>query len=299
MVDELSWALYAVRLVHGVGIGGLFATFFTSATDLIPVGRRAEGIALFGISGIAAGGIGPLVGEIVLHRGGYALYFPTLAALAFVALLGTLLLGRIGGLRHTATPAETHMRHLIFEPGRLRLWLVVATFGFTIGGFTIFVAPHVEREGLRSVSLFFLSYSASAVVLRAFFSTLPDRIGLRRSLFPSLLALVLTALFLGFDATNRGLVIAGIFGGVGHGFAFPVLGALAVERAPQRERGAVMSVFTSAIDVGFLASGPALGYVARPYGYPAAFLGCGAMAIVGLVIFFARRRVREPVAQPR
>mgnify|MGYP000444022024 CR=1 FL=1 len=43
----------------GIGAGGIFATFFTAAGDIIPPERRSQGIAFFGISGMAAGAAGP------------------------------------------------------------------------------------------------------------------------------------------------------------------------------------------------------------------------------------------------
>lgn len=294
-VSELSPLLYVLRLIHGVGIGGLFAAFLTSAADLIPDERRAEGLALFGISGIAAGGIGPFVGERLIAAGGFPLYFRCLSAIAGAALLGTLWLAFLTPLGRATERASVHMRTLILDPERLRLWTVVATFGFAIGGFAIFVAPHVAERDLASVTLFFAPYSASAVLLRILFRRLPERLGYRRSLGPALLSVALTALVLATDASDRGLVVAGLLGGIGHGFTFPILGAIAIAHAPRSERGAVVSVFTSAIDIGFLASGPALGWIAERGGYGAAFGACGFVSLVGIALFYGRTRTPATV----
>ena len=50
--SQLGWELYGIRIGIGIGIGTLFATYFTCASDLIPAQRRTEGLALFGIFGI-------------------------------------------------------------------------------------------------------------------------------------------------------------------------------------------------------------------------------------------------------
>src|SRR5262245_1430759 len=47
-VTEVSWLAYVLRLIMGAGVGALWTGYFTFATDLIPIPRRTEGIALFG-----------------------------------------------------------------------------------------------------------------------------------------------------------------------------------------------------------------------------------------------------------
>ena len=50
--------LYLWATVHAIVWGALFASYFTYAADLTPPGRRAEGIAVFGVFGMTANGLG-------------------------------------------------------------------------------------------------------------------------------------------------------------------------------------------------------------------------------------------------
>jgi hypothetical protein len=57
--------------------------YFTYAADLAPPLRRAEAIAMFGVAGMTANGIAPILGERVIDAGGYAAYFALAMALGW------------------------------------------------------------------------------------------------------------------------------------------------------------------------------------------------------------------------
>jgi MFS family permease len=64
---QLGWELYGIRVGIGIGIGTLFATYFTCASDLIPAERRTEGLALFGIFGILPLLVNPVISFFFPH----------------------------------------------------------------------------------------------------------------------------------------------------------------------------------------------------------------------------------------
>ncbi|MGH7893149.1 MAG: MFS transporter, partial [Candidatus Binatia bacterium] len=79
-------ALYLWVTLHEIVWGALFAAFFTYAADLAPPARRAEGIAVFGVAGMSANGLAPILGERVIDASGYGAFFAL--AIGF-ALAGT------------------------------------------------------------------------------------------------------------------------------------------------------------------------------------------------------------------
>ena len=60
--------MYVWVTLHAVVWGALFASYFTYAADLTPPERRAEGIAVFGVFGLAPNGIAPMLGEAIIAR---------------------------------------------------------------------------------------------------------------------------------------------------------------------------------------------------------------------------------------
>src|SRR5206468_11382710 len=77
--------LLAATVVHCVLWGALFASYFTYAADLVPPGRRAEGIAVFGAAGMLTNGLGPSLGEVVIARAGFSAFFLTAAGFALLS----------------------------------------------------------------------------------------------------------------------------------------------------------------------------------------------------------------------
>ena len=80
--------------------------------------------------------------------------------------------------------------------------------------------------------------------------------------------------------------MAGLLCGAGHGYAFPVLFSLVVERARPQERGAAAAFFTTLDWLALLAAGPVAGYVIEQAGYGVTFLGLAVLLTVGMAVFY-------------
>jgi len=86
-------------------------------------------------------------------------------------------------------------------------------------------------------------------------------------------------------SSGADIIAAGGLCGLGHGFAFPILIALAVSRARPAERGAAMSIFTALFDAGVLVGGPLFGAVIQLAGYGAMFASAAGMLLAGSMLF--------------
>ncbi len=304
LVTDVGPLFYAVRLFHGVGMGGLFAAYFTGAADLVPESRRTEGIAIFGTGGMAAAGIGPLCGELVLRSGGYPVYFWSLFAIAVAALLLTMTISENKRQRPTgdhlpdaaADPSgpsrwgRQGVLPVLTHPGVARLWPVGVAFGLTVGSFSVFIAPFVSAFDLMAASTFFVPYAAASIILRLSLSTLPDRVGPARVMIPALACLGLGAIMVSLFKSNAGLVVGGLLGGLGHGFVFPALASLLLDRSDPGQKGTLLSLFTAAIDTGAMLGSPILGWIARSTGFGVVFFFSGACALAILVYFWVMER---------
>ncbi|HXJ32515.1 MAG TPA: MFS transporter [Candidatus Eisenbacteria bacterium] len=286
-------ALYFWVSVHEIVWGALFAAFFTYAADLAPPARRAEGIAVFGVAGMSANGLAPIVGERVIEASGYPAFFAL--AIAF-ALLGTVATLGVAA-RTTIHPHEDRPR--LRDVGRLATHRDLATvlgatvvLGIAINAAYFFVAPftrvlHVERTGP-----FFAAYAATSIVIRLFGRRTLDLMGPHRVSVPGFVAFALglaglAALPFALSASTLVLVACGIGCGAGHGSLFPVLNALAVGRGPASKQGAVVGLHTAALDFGAVVGTPLCGAVAQVLGYPAMY-GATALASLGGVVLMAR-----------
>jgi MFS family permease len=283
-IDGIGPALVLVRVAHGLAEAALFSSLFTMAADLVPADRRTEGIALYGVSGIVTVSFGGLVGDFILARAGYDALFATSAGLA----AGSFVLSLPLRDRRPAPGVHGPSRGFtasVSQRDLVPLWFLGMVFATALSAVFTFVKTFVLETGIGTVGLFFSAYAWAAVGLRLFFAWLPERIGPKRALFPALGALAtgLAGLALADDAHT--VAAAGALCGLGHGFTFPILSGLVVERAREAERGAALSLFTALFDAGVFVGGPGFGALIGVAGYAGMCASASALVVVGAVAF--------------
>jgi MFS family permease len=274
-------AIVGVRIVHGVAQAAMFSVLFTYAADIVPAKRRAEGIALYGISGMIPMAVGVLIGDVVIVDGDYGRVFQVACACAVVGLLASTLLPET----HRGSPGRSFLA-AARAPELRPLWFVGTAFAMGLAAYFVFLKTYLlEAPHLGSMTLFFTTYAIAAVLLRLLFGWVPERFGLGRVLIPSLLFGGVGLGIIAMATSPVHMVIAAIICGVGHGFAFPIISALIVLRAQPNERGSAIALFTALFDLGVLLGGPSFGVSARLAGYPVTFALAGGLCVVATGIF--------------
>jgi len=285
--------LVAATVFHCVLWGALFASYFTYAADLVPPGRRAEGIAVFGAAGMLTNGLGPSLGEVVIGHAGFAAFFLTAAGFALASFSLTFAV--------PARPATslaggaTEGWRALANTGVARVLLATVVFGMAVNAAFFFIAPYTRDLGLARAAPFYAAYSGTSIVLRLVGRRLPDRLGPHRVAIPAF-ASIGTGMGLLCLLPRPGiLVLAGIVCGAGHGSLFPVLNALAIERAPARLAGAAVSLLTAASDLGAVLGTPLCGALAQAVGYRRMYAILGATTLSGIAVMaIDRGRVIAP-----
>ncbi len=282
-VRDLGVWLYVVRAAHGIAEATLFTALMTHAADLLPPGRRTEGIGLYGISGLLPMSVSGVLGDVILRYGTYTDLFHVSTAFALASLVVSVPLRDV---RHPPgeLPGRGFMAALT-QPNLLPLWFIGLVFATALTAQFAFVKTYVLATGVGSVGLFFTAYAIAAIVLRLGFAWVPERVGPKRALVPALAMLAVGYVLLAAAATPSAILVAGACAGLGHGFTFPILSGLVVARARRTERGAATAIFTALFDAGALVGGPLLGVIIRDVGYPAMFATAAALVAVGGLVF--------------
>lgn len=284
--------LLALTVLHAVAVGTLFASYFTYAAHIVPIERRIEGVAMFGVAGMLPNGLGPPLSEWLLHGHGTATYFLCAAGFTIVSLLVTLLLHDVraehAGSSGEAPRASAWLR-LVCAPALRVVLLATFLFGIGIAALFTFLAPWALATSRGGVGGFFFAYAMAAIFTRVAGGRLPERLGPRRILIPALLAFATGLAATPFSASPVSLLAIGALCGAGHGYAFPILNVLAVARTPAAVRGAVVSLYTAMIDLGQMVGAPLLGAIATA-SFPGMFLtAAGALAFAALAMGFLDR----------
>jgi predicted MFS family arabinose efflux permease len=301
LLSGVGPALYLGTVFHDVVWGALFAAYFTYAADLAPPERRAEGIAMFGIAGMTANGLAPLLGERVIDGAGYPTFFGIAMAFGAVAVLLSFGVPR-GSAPHPEPPRLADVVALVRHPRLSPIMAATALLGIAINAAYMFVAPFTRELGIERVGPFFVTYSATSVGIRLVGRRVLDVLGPHRVSGPAFVAYAAGVLGLAMLPTLAGtsstLALMGSGGlcGLGHGSLFPVLNALAISRGPSAKQGAVVGLHTAAIDAGAVIGMPLCGLVADRAGYPAMWILMSLACCGGLVLMARDARDGEVAA---
>ncbi|HSJ99333.1 MAG TPA: MFS transporter [Myxococcota bacterium] len=284
-VDSLGPWVYAVRIAHGFAEATLFTVLFVMAADRIPASRRTEGLALYSASGMLPISLGGLLGDGILAWATYDALFAASALAAAIAFACSLALHDVP----RAAPAPDAPRRgflpALAQRDLAPLWFLGVVFGVVLAGVFTFVKRFVMEEQVASVGTFFTAYTGAAIAVRLVGGSLPDRVGPRRVLLPALATLSAGFACLAAAEGAAEVLAAGVLCGLGHGFTFPILSALAVTRSRESERGAAISILTALPDVGALLGAPSLGWIIEVRGFGAMFATAAGLLLAGTVVF--------------
>lgn len=298
-VTEVGWFIYAVRLLYGVGIGALFSGYFTLAADLVPTGRRTEGLALFGVSGLLPLAVNPVVGELGLAPSQLRWVFPAIGGMVALSLAA------LFAVREPWRPSKGNavgfgamFRGIVIR----RLWPTwVATIALAglASGFLAFATVSAASRGINRPAALWWAYVAAATIVRVLGGRLPDSLGPRNLIAPAIGSYVAAMVVVAGAESAPGFLAAGMLAGLGHGYAFPVLVSQVATRAGNLVRGSAMAMFTALWEVGALATAPLLGAMADHYDdatmfAAAAVAACAILALwVGMEHFLGERRAES------
>lgn len=295
-VESLGPLLYGVRIIHGVGRAAVFSAIFTLAADVVPPTRRAQGLALFGISGIMPLALGGILGDWITQGGEYGLLFWSTAG---YAVLGVLVSLPLPETKPQAVPGEEAGKGfwgVVVSKPMLPIWLLASLFAASLASYFAFIKTYILELGVGTVGLFFTSYALAVIAVRVFTGRLPERLGPHRVLIPGTFMSVIGLGVLALGGTAPLIGLAGVLTGMGHGYAFPILSAMVVDRASSADRGVAVSIFTALFDFGLFIGAPSLGLLVDLTSYPTMFLVAAGVLAGALVVFTVWEwpRLRRP-----
>ncbi len=282
-VHDIGMTLYLSRIVFGIGVGTLFTGYFTFAADIIPASRRTEGLALFGVSGLLPLIINPFASRIGIAAADLRWFLPVLGfliALSAVALLQ---------LREPTTQGERKKLKLsevwetIKAPSLWSVWLATILFSGMVVVMMTFATVSAKSRGIPNATYIWLTYACGAIAVRVFGARLPEKLGTSNIVVPALGCFGLAIVLVAQAATTTQLLWAGLLGGLGHGYCFPVLTSQVVSRSPEHHRGSALTMFTALWGLSEIVLSPLLGLFADRYSDSAMFTLSASIAVLVLL----------------
>jgi MFS family permease len=266
--------LIAGRLLLGLGE----SLFITSSAiwSIARVGASNAGRAMSwqGMAMYGAMAIGAPLGSLLQGIGGFNL----VAGISiFFPLVGLAMAARWTD----AAPSNGGKRvsfvgviGAIWLPG---LALACASFGF--GTMAAFLPPLYLAGGWSNPGAALTAFGVTYIVMRLFFSGVPDRAGGYRVAGCFLFIQLAGQLLIWRADSAFGAMLGAAVTGIGYSLIFPSLGVEAMKRVSPENRGLVIGAYLACFDLALAVAGPAAGVVAQNFGVASAFVASAAMAL--------------------
>ena len=294
-------ALFAVRLIGGVGEAAFFVGAGTMATDLAPVARRGEAISYWSIAVYGGLAFGPWLGEWVLDGDHFDRVWIVSAALGLVsAAIGAATRETVQRepvpRRAEPSPGTPVVRNPLLHRASLAPGLVLFLGIVGLAGFVAFVPLYVEELSMEDSRGVFLLYGCTVLAVRIFGARLPDRLGPMWAGSAALLAASSGLLLVAALHSAAGLYLGTFVFSLGMSLLYPAMLMLALTDVPERERGSAVGTISSFFDLSQGLGAAILGAAVALSGYRGAFVAAAVMGLLGL--FLLRGGIDRRAAAP-
>lgn len=276
--------LFAIRIFQGAAYSFFATASYAYIAAAAPEDRRAEALGVFGLSFFVPTAVGGWLGEWVIGTSGFRGLFLAGIVISFVA--GLLPLAMREPRQNSPLPASSLLSFLTrsyFIPNSASF-----LFGMAYGSIFTFLPVFLLVEKIASIAIFLFVYALTVIATRTLARTLADRMPRERLSLISLALLAVGMFAIPFIRGPWALALVAVVTGTGHGFLFPSLSALILDRAGPGRGGMAMAMFTGAFDMGLVVGAAAFGFVAERHGHAAMFISAAAVTAVGALFFFTQ-----------
>ena len=283
LISDIDVKIFILRLMQGVAFAFFFTSAATAVSDYVPSEIRAYGLGLFGAFTIASYSIGPSLGELVIERFSYPVFFLYTSLFSLLAFVFCFF-SREGSFTVSRKPVFSGFFDVVFSARFRVLLLTNLIIAVGLGSMLNFFSVFLKENGINARS-FFLTYSITVILIRVLGGKLPDIVERRKIALPSMFIMVLSLLLVfSINSTLSAVLVSFVFS-LGYGILYPTISAMIIDRALDDERGTAMGAFNMSFSIGinFFAFG--LGIIARDYGFSNMYSAVGIFMLAGCVIF--------------
>jgi len=281
--------LYGVRFLHGAGFGIAATATGTIIANIIPRGRRGEGVSYYAMSATLAYAIGPFLGIYLLDRVKFDIIVDLCVSLTAISCLAVLFL-KVPATEMTEEQRNGMKRFALsnyIECAALPISLIGAVLCISYSSVLSFLVPYTREISLYNAgSLFFLVYSIVVLISRPLTGRLFDSKGEKSVMYPAFLTFAIGLVILSQVHHNFVLLFAGGILGFGFGTFVSSCQAIAISASPSHRMGLATSTFFSLADGG-AGGGPFfLGFLVPLIGFRGLYLAMAGLALVCMFLYF-------------
>lgn len=273
LIHSLNWFVFFIRVFHGVGFSLFILAGLLIVILVAPEKERAYAIGVVSTGFMLPLLIVPYLGEQIIQKKGFFLFFLFAVILALIPFLYAL----FARFRLPLSAPEPELKSVGFLgllKGKRVLLIFLLTFIFEIGlSSSLSFVPLLAHQGSSMKAGYFYTFlGLTAVFMRLYAGRRLRYWGNPGLLFPAFCFISAGGALIYFSYHNVMLGIAGLVWGIGVGILYPHLSALIVEGVAAVEKGKVLSLFASAVDLGFAFGPISFGWASQYFGLRMAFI---------------------------
>ncbi len=289
--------LMVVRAFHGISIAAFTTAFNALVVDLAPPKHRGEIIGLMSLTNPVGIALGPAIGGYLQVAGMYSAIFwvsIVCGAIAFTSTtqlrqpLGALAQPRLENIdpREIETVPTISIWQILTNPALGIPALVLMLIGFPFGAIHTFLPLYIQTLHLDfNPGLFYTIAAMASFSARSVIGSRSDRYGRGIFIAGSLCCYTSGIAFLATANSPMSFICAAVLEGLGSGTLIPMTVALVSDRSLPQQRGQVLSICITGLDLGIAIAAPVFGSIASVVGYPGIFtIGTG-LAASAIVVF--------------
>ncbi|WP_205597236.1 MFS transporter [Weissella paramesenteroides] len=279
--------LLIIRFIQGLAVGLTGTVTNTAVINVIPLARRAEGIAYFSLATILGTAFGPFLALLIEQHYSYTILFWLEFVTGVVALIASFLIdAKKVTIKATSTNKKFNLKTLI-EPKVLGISL---TLGFVTFGYA---ALQSELDFYASdlnlvtfASYFFLVYALAILVSRPLVGRLMDNKNENYVVYPALIILAIGLFILGKMSNGWMMLLAAILIGFGFGNFQSAVQSTTTQMVPADRLTQTTATYFICYEFS-LGFGPSIiGFIQPMLGYQNLFIVMAVIALIGIILYY-------------
>lgn len=279
--------LLIIRFIQGLAVGLTGTVTNTAVINVIPLARRAEGIAYFSLATILGTAFGPFLALLIEQHYSYTILFWLEFITGVVALIASFLIdAKKVTIKATSTNKKFNLKTLI-EPKVLGISL---TLGFVTFGYAALQSElYFYASDLNLVtfaSYFFLVYALAILVSRPLVGRLMDNKNENYVVYPALIILAIGLFILGKMSNGWMMLLAAILIGFGFGNFQSAVQSTTTQMVPADRLTQTTATYFICYEFS-LGFGPSIiGFIQPMLGYQNLFIVMAVIALIGIILYY-------------
>lgn len=286
-----SLGIYVVsRLVYGLAFGAIGVTMPTVVGRAMPKEKMAQGLGLYMMLPLVLKIFTPNVSLFLVDHWGFAASYIVSIVLIVIALilLLTLKIDFTAGVKKEKK--KFSWNNIIAVEAMLPTLSNIFT-GMVFTAVIMNIVVYGDAMGFAQIALFMTFYNGAQVATRGLGGYLADKIGIRRTMYPCLLLMIVTVAILGTTDSFPLVLVAAVLFAIGFGGAQPVMTAVCMRTVSRERAGAANATYMLGADIGTMIASTVVGVLVDAYGFQQMYLYMIIPGVMALLTFALTMKV--------